>query len=82
MRRSTRQIIRAPLRERVREIREERVGDDRGSLAEDLGIPARTWRNYEAGVTIPAEILLAFIEITGVHPHWLLTGEGDRYSER
>jgi hypothetical protein len=36
-----------------------------------------SWPNY--GVTIPARILLQFIEITGVEPRWLLTGEGARY---
>ena len=33
----------------------------------------------EAGETIPALIILRFIEVTSAHPHWLLTGEGCRY---
>ena len=49
------------------------------ALAEELGLPDDTWRNYEAGVVIPAPVLLMFIEATGAHPHWLLTGQGDRY---
>ena len=32
----------------------------------------------ENGVTMPAWIILQFIEITGAEPHWLLTGEGER----
>lgn len=65
---------------RVRAIRDELYGEDGGPrLAEALGLPFRTWSNYEAGVTIPGEVLLSFIEITGVSPHWLLTGEGHRY---
>ena len=67
---------------RIREIRQERYGEETESLADDLGIPARTWLNYETGVTVPAEFLRAFIELTRVRPHWLLTGEGEKYSGR
>jgi hypothetical protein len=42
-------------------------------------LPARTWYNYETGVTVPAEVLLGFIDQTGANPTWLLTGEGARY---
>ena len=42
-------------------------------------IPALTWDHFENGVTIPARIILQFIELTGVEPHWLLTGNGERY---
>ena len=38
--------------------------------------------NYEAGCTIPAPVILQFIELTGAHPHWLLTGEGPRFLDR
>ena len=44
-----------------------------------LSLPARTWYNYETGVTVPAEVLLGFIEQTGANPIWLLTGEGPKY---
>ena len=50
-------------------------------IATVLGIPVRSWQNYESGVNIPAALLLEFIELTGAHPHWLLTGEGDRYQD-
>ncbi len=49
-------------------------------LAGDLGLPGRTWAGYEAGVTIPGEVLLRFIELTGVSPPWLLRGSGPRYA--
>ncbi|WP_435005667.1 helix-turn-helix domain-containing protein [Tundrisphaera lichenicola] len=66
---------------RVRLIRREVYGEDGLSdLAEALGIPPRTWANYEAGVTIPATILLGFICLCGVSPGWLLMGEGNRYA--
>ena len=39
---------------------------DRGGpdLARTLGIPVRTWYNYENGVTVPAEIILRIVELT------------------
>jgi hypothetical protein len=65
---------------RVRKIREERFGvEGTHALATRMGIPEQTWRHYEAGVTIPAEVILQFIAITGAHPLWLITGEGERY---
>ena len=65
---------------RLREIREELYGrSGTRCLAEALGIPAQTWSNYELGITVPAPILLAFIEATTASPHWLLTGEGERF---
>jgi hypothetical protein len=68
---------------RVRQIRIERFGDDGVSaLSRALEIPARTWEHYEGGVTIPGRALLLFIELTGAEPHWLLTGEGERYRDR
>jgi hypothetical protein len=71
--------VKQGLARRVRQLREELYRDDGEVLAEDLRLPLRTWQNYEAGCTIPATVLLEFIEMTGAHPHWLLTGEGDRY---
>src|SRR4051794_31087738 len=66
------------LARRVREVRETAFGANGGPLlAEALGIPARTWENYEAGVVIPALIILRFMELTGADPHWLLHGHGD-----
>jgi hypothetical protein len=65
---------------RLREIRQELFGEHGGpELARRLNLPARTWYNYETGVTVPAEVLLAFIDQTGVNPVWLLSGEGPRY---
>ncbi len=50
-------------------------------LSAALGVPARTWENVEAGVSAPAWLVLEFIELTGVRPHWLLTGEGDPFTQ-
>jgi hypothetical protein len=71
------------LARRLRAIRVERFHDDGGPLlAGVLDVPLRTWENYEAGVTIPGWILLRFMDVTGVDPRWLLTGEGDKYRPR
>ncbi len=68
------------LAHRVRAIREDLFGEHGGPLlAEALRLAPRTWLNYEAGCTIPAPVILHFIDITAAHPHWLLTGDGDRF---
>jgi hypothetical protein len=73
-------VSHATLAQRVGQIRHARYGDAGGAdLAEELGLPEETWANYESGVVMPAVVLLRFIEATGAHPHWLLTGEGERY---
>lgn len=72
--------LKAVVSNRLKEIRQELFGEHGGpELARRLNLPARTWYNYETGVTVPAEVLLAFLEQTGTNPMWLLTGEGPRY---
>ena len=73
-------ILQDSLTQRVRDIRMECFGDHGGpSLAAKLGLPFRTWANYEDGVTIPAMVMLRFIEATGASPRYLLTGVGPKY---
>jgi hypothetical protein len=68
------------LARRVREVREELFGEHGGPvLASALGVPSRTWVNYEVGVVIPAVVILRFIAVTGAAPQWLLDGTGERY---
>jgi hypothetical protein len=75
--------VKSALAERVREIREEMYGVHGGPmLAEAMNLPFRTWMNYENGCTIPAQVILHFIEVTGADPHWLLTGDGAKYLVR
>jgi SOS-response transcriptional repressor LexA len=72
--------VKAQISSRLREVRMELFGEHGGpELARNLDLPARTWYNYETGVTVPAEVLLAFIDQTGTNPVWLLTGEGPKY---
>ena len=71
--------VKAEISLRLREIRQELFGEHGGpELARRLNLPARTWYNYETGVTVPAEVLLNFIEQTATNPVWLLSGEGPK----
>ena len=77
------QTIRSGLAERVLEVRRELYGEHGGpELAAALGLPHRTWADYEQGVAIPADVMLRFLEQTGADPHWLLTGRGPKYAGR
>jgi hypothetical protein len=67
---------------RLREVRLEMYGEHGGPLlAETLELPARTWAHYESGITILGSALLRFLAVSGVEPHWLLTGQGPRYRD-
>ena len=60
---------------------EARNGEHGGPLlAEQLGVPHRTWAHFESGVAIPATTILDFIAATGVSPRWLATGEGEKFT--
>jgi hypothetical protein len=68
------------LARRLREVRCECYCEDGAAvLAALVDVPLRTWGNYESGVAVPAPVVLRFMEVTGAHPHWLLTGEGPKY---
>jgi len=71
------------LARRVGEVRRELFGNDGiATVSQAMDIPERTWEHFENGVAIPAWVILQFIEITGVEPHWLMTGDGARYRAR
>ncbi|APW59312.1 S24 family peptidase [Paludisphaera borealis] len=68
------------LAERLAILRLELFGERGGpEMARRLGIPVRTWYNYEGGVTVPAEVVLKIIELTAVEPGWLLHGKGAKF---
>ena len=70
------------LAQRLRQTREDIFGTGgTDALAREIGIPAATWRNYEIGVTMPAEVLLKFIVLFGVDPNWLLTGQPPQFAK-
>jgi hypothetical protein len=65
--------------ERLKFVRIELFGEDGiPELCTKLGLSPKTWNNYEQGVTMPADVLLAFIELTSVDPKWLARGKGPR----
>jgi len=69
------------LAERITTLRVEMFGSRGGpELARRLGIPTRTWYNYEGGITVPGEIILKIIEATSVEPMWLLHGKGPKFA--
>ena len=68
------------LAERIKEIRLDLFGEEGAAeLARRLNIPTETWQNYEKGVTVPAEVILRFIDLTSVDPKWLLFGLGEKH---
>jgi hypothetical protein len=70
------------LAERLASLRSEMFGERGGpEMARRLGIPVRTWYNYEAGVTVPAEVILKIIELTSIEPSWLLHGKGPKFRQ-
>ena len=65
---------------RIVEVRRDLFGDEGiPAIADALQLPHRTWMNYERGVVMPAHVLLCFLDLTSVDPHWLLTGRGPKY---
>jgi hypothetical protein len=67
---------------RVREVRVDLYGEQGAPLlAAAMRLPTQTWLNFEAGCTIPALVILRFIDLTSANPHWLLTGDGGKYLE-
>jgi SOS-response transcriptional repressor LexA len=75
-------VVKDQISGRLRQIRMELFGEHGGpELARRLDLPARTWYNYETGVTVPAEVMLNFINQTNVNPVWLLSGHGNVFRE-
>jgi hypothetical protein len=65
---------------RVRTVRIQNFGEHGGPmLAELVGVTQRRLARIEAGGPIPAEFILKLIDLTGVNPRWLLSGEGEVY---
>ncbi|MGO1161700.1 S24 family peptidase [Brucella sp. C7-11G] len=71
-----------PLGERLRELRR-RLGDpERDVFSEQLGVSKNTLVNYEKGDTEPtASVLDAYRYKFGANVLWIITGEGEMFSE-
>jgi hypothetical protein len=70
--------IKVLLGRRFRELRHEYESAG-GTLDARLGVPLRSWYNFEWGGSMPADVLLRLIELTSVEPMWLLHGTGPKY---
>src|SRR5437016_2352571 len=67
---------------RLREARENK-GLDQSILAAEIEVTTRTLQRWEKGEQIPDAVsVLHIAEVTGVLPHWLLSGEGEVYAKK
>lgn len=65
---------------RIRQARTQKAFDQ-GKLAARLDVATRTVQRWEKGDQVPdSNYLVRLAKITGVAPHWLLTGEGSMFS--
>jgi repressor LexA len=72
-------IVKSTIGDRIREARENKEFDQ-ATLAEKVGIATRTLQRWEKGDQVPDGISITKIaKAASVHPHWLLTGEGEMY---
>jgi hypothetical protein len=68
------------LSERIRDVRMDLFGEYGGPiLAGRLRIQPRTLARMEAGGPVAGVLILKLIEVTGVNPHWLLCGDGEKF---
>lgn len=75
--------VKPVISDRMRAVRLHLFGEKGArELARRLSIPTRRWLSYENGALVPTQTVLAFLELTGCHPSWLLRGEGDMLSSR
>ncbi|WP_019222751.1 helix-turn-helix domain-containing protein, partial [Bartonella rattaustraliani] len=75
-------LPKTPLAKRLREIRKMLENEERGAFAKTLDLAKSTFANYELGVNEPpASIVIAYYKIYGVDFYWLLTGEGEMFSD-
>jgi repressor LexA len=73
--------MKSTIGDRIREARDNKELDQ-AKLADKAGIVTRTLQRWEKGEQIPDGISITKIaKATGVHPHWLLTGEGELYPQ-
>ena len=74
--------MKSSIGERLRRAREAKHLDQ-STLSEKVGIVTRTLQRWEKGEQVPDGLAITRIaKATGVHPTWLLTGEGEMYPPR
>ncbi|WP_336276981.1 helix-turn-helix domain-containing protein [Bartonella sp. CB178] len=71
-----------PLAKRLRKIRKMFGNEERGAFAKSLGLAKNTLANYELGASEPqASIIMAYHTIYSVDVRWILTGEGEMFTD-
>jgi len=71
--------MKSTIGDRVREARESKEVDQ-ATLADKIGVVTRTLQRWEKGDQVPDGVSITRIaKATNVHPHWLLTGDGEMY---
>lgn len=71
-----------PLGARLRELRRKLGDPERDVFAEQLGVSKNTLASYERGETEPtASILDAYRQSFGANVMWMVTGQGEMFSE-
>jgi len=74
--------MKSTIGERLRRAREAKHLDQ-ATLSEKVGIVTRTLQRWEKGEQVPDGLAITRIaKTTGVHPSWLLTGDGEMYPPR
>ncbi|MBI3789151.1 MAG: helix-turn-helix transcriptional regulator [Ignavibacteriales bacterium] len=72
--------MRQSIAQRIREAREQKALDQ-AKLAAKLDVATRTVQRWEKGDQVPdSNYLMRIAKVTGVAPHWLLTGEGEMFA--
>jgi len=66
---------------RIKQVRNH-LGYAQKYISELAGCKLRTWQTYEDGKSIPGGKVLAGLSRLGVNVDWVLTGEGEMFSEQ
>lgn len=71
--------MKSTIGDRMREARENKEMDQ-ATFSAKIGVVTRTLQRWEKGEQIPDAVSITKIaKVANVHPHWLLTGEGEMY---
>ena len=71
-----------PLAARLREVRRQIGNPVRGALVDTLGVSVTAISRYEQGDAEPqASVLAAYASAFGVNLYWLITGEGEMFTD-
>ena len=74
--------MKSSMGQRIRDSRQQKAYDQ-ARLAAKLDVATRTLQRWEKGEQVPdSNYLMRIAKATGVSPHWLLTGDGDMFTQQ